>query len=273
MAAIFSLFLAAIVATALMGTGCSASVSDDVALRRELEIVSQRHIYFGHQSVGWNIVDGIQRLAAKEGIAISLVEVSGAHSAGPAAFSHGPVAENGKPLLKLDSFARAIDAGPSGGVEIAFVKFCYVDFTAGTDARALFPRYQEVMAALKARHPTTTFVHVTAPLTTLESGAKGFAKRLLRRARWGGVENARREEYNALMREAYRGREPLFDLAAVESTHPDGTRETVKWNGRDIPVLVGAYTYDDGHLNEEGARRAARALIAVLAAVGGSAPR
>jgi hypothetical protein len=52
----------------------------------------------------------------------------------------------------------------------------------------------------------------------------------------------------------------------VESTHPDGTRETVDWNGRAVPVLVADFASDFGHLNETGQDRAARALLGVLAA-------
>jgi lysophospholipase L1-like esterase len=87
------------------------------------------------------------------------------------------------------------------------------------------------------------------------------------------AENARREEFNALMRQAYQGREPLFDLAAVESTAPDGAGAVVEWSGRSIPVLAEAYSEDGGHLNEAGRLRAARELVRVLARVAsGPAP-
>jgi hypothetical protein len=147
------------------------------------------------------------------------------------------------------------------------VKFCYVDIDAGTDAKALFARYRATIDGLRAKHPGTTFVHVTLPLTEAQGGAKALAKRLLGRAPYGTIENLRREEYNALLRRAYAGREPLFDLARIESTAPDGAAVKVQWNGADAPALAAAYTDDGGHLNAAGRVRAARELVSVLAAV------
>jgi hypothetical protein len=166
-------------------------------------------------------------------------------------------------------------AGAAGGVDIALVKFCYVDIEAGTDVPALFAAYQSTLASLKARYPRTTFVHVTAPLTTVQGGLKAFVKRLLGRSPAGMAENARREEFNALLRQATSGKEPLFDLALAESTAPDGRTETFDWNGRPVPALVPAYTGDGGHLDGDGRHRAARLLVSVLASApaSGALPR
>jgi hypothetical protein len=120
---------------------------------------------------------------------------------------------------------------------------------------------------LRAKHPATTFVHVTLPLTEEQGGAKALAKRLLGRAPGGTIENVRREEYNTLLRRAYAGREPLFDLARIESTAPDGSAVKVRWNGREAPALAAVYTDDGGHLNAAGRLRAARELVSVLAAI------
>jgi len=77
----------------------------------------------------------------------------------------------------------------------------------------------------------------------------------------------RREEYNSLLRKAYQGREPFFDLARIESTTPEGTTETVKWKGSVVPVMNPIYTNDGGHLNDAGKIRAARELVSVLAGI------
>jgi hypothetical protein len=81
------------------------------------------------------------------------------------------------------------------------------------------------------------------------------------------LENIRRQEYNNLLRQAYQGREPIFDLARVESTTADGRAATATWQGKSVPILVKEYTDDGGHLNALGRTRAARELIAVLAAL------
>jgi hypothetical protein len=244
---------------------CLASTSvaaADPALRTDLERVARQRIYFGHQSVGVNLLAGVRELAAQAGVPVRIVRAERASQLPPATFGHTFVAENGRPLEKLESFRRALGDAP---VDLALLKFCYVDIRADTDVEALFSRYRQTLDELKRSHPRTVFVHVTLPLTTVQSGWKALVKRALGREPSGTLENVRREQYNGLLREAYAGREPLFDLARVESTAPDGTLLRVQWQGVSAPVLSPAYTDDGGHLNAEGRRRAARELIAVLA--------
>jgi hypothetical protein len=253
---------------AALAAGAAAPRADaaDMTLKADLERVAQRSIYFGHQSVGENLLDGLRDLARDAGVPLRIAEARSASALKPGTFGHTFVAENGDPLRKLRSFEQAM--GPrQAPVDIAFVKFCYVDVDAATDSKALFEHYRAAIDGLRAKHPGTTFVHVTLPLTEEQGGAKALAKRLLGRAPGGTIENVRREEYNALLRRAYAGREPLFDLARIESTAPDGSAVKVQWNGREAPALAAAYTDDGGHLNAVGRLRAARELVAVLAAI------
>ncbi len=255
----------ACVATAVIAAAPGVGAGNE---RADLEAVAKRRIYFGHMSVGSNVMEGVRMLAEEEKVPLRVLFGAPPLPASGGAFMHGAVPENGDPLRKLESFARNLGPRTDVDPEIALVKFCYVDFDARTDAAALFARYRAAIAEQKARHPATTFVHVTAPLTkvVLEGGARAFAKRILGRVPREVLENAQREEYNDLLRKAYRG-EPVFDLAAIESTHPDGRRESVELEGRAVPALVPAYTDDGGHLNREGRLRAARALVGVLARV------
>jgi hypothetical protein len=247
------------------GAAAPSASGADAPLRAELGRVAQRSIYFGHQSVGTNLLDGIRQLAEEAGVPLRIAEARTAAEVKPGTFGHTFVAKNGDPLRKLRSFEQAMDARPAA-VDIALVKFCYIDIDAVTDAKALFASYRATIDGLHAKHPGTTFVHVTLPLTEAQSGVKALAKRLLGRAPYGTIENVRREEYNALLRQAYAGREPLFDLARIESTAPDGTAVKVQWNGAEAPALASAYTDDGGHLNASGRLRAARELVSVLAA-------
>src|SRR5438477_1426978 len=217
-----------------------------IFLASSFPAAAEPRIYFGHQSVGANILQGVKEL----GVALSIRDEF--------------LAENGDPLRKLQNFKAAV--GEGSRFDIALVKFCYVDVNADTDARALFERYRATIAELRAKNPGTVFVHATLPLTTVQTGPKALAKRLLGRTPYGTIENVRREQYNALMRRAYAGREPLFDLARLESLAPDGTAVTVAWDGSIAPAMAGAYTDDGGHLNARGRELAARELIGVLAA-------
>lgn len=249
----------------VIATATSAAAAEiDAALRTELAQVAQRRIFFGHQSVGDNLLAGIEQLSAMAGVSISLVEAPTASKVPSATFGHTHVAKNGDPLQKLKEFEKALGSHPAG-VDIALVKFCYVDINANTDAEALFAHYRTTMDSLRARNPATTFVHVTVPLTSRTSGIKELLKQLI--GRGGAVRNVRREEFNSLMRKAYQGREPVFDLARMESVGPDGSAATDQWNGRSVPAMAAAYTDDGGHLNEAGRLRAARELVAVLASI------
>jgi len=249
---------------ALGATTVAHSAADDENLRADLERIAQRRIFFGHQSVGVNLLEGIKQLSTMAGVTVRIIEVKAASDVKQAMIGQTFIAENEYPLKKLKSFEDDMGLKPTG-LDIAFMKFCYVDFTADTDAKALFTSYRTTIEGLKARNPGTTFVHVTAPLTSEQGGTKEFVKRLL--GRGDSVKNVRREEYNSLLRKTYQGREPIFDLARVESTAPDGMAVTVEWKGIVAPAMVPVYTDDGGHLNSIGKLRAARELISVLAAI------
>jgi hypothetical protein len=245
-----------------------AAPSQDSGLGAQLLRLSQRRIFFGHQSVGMNLLDGVRELAARHAdVGLRVVEVPAGADLPAGTFAHAFMPENGNPRLKLESFERALSSGIGSAADIAFLKFCYVDFSSGTDAPGLFAQYQAKLNALRARYPRTVFVHFTAPLTTVEGGAKSSLKRLLGRAPGGLLENARRDEFNQLLRRAYSGKEPVFDLARLESTAADGQPELHDWNGNKVPALLSAYTDDGGHLNPGARARFARELIALLASL------
>ncbi|WP_164002441.1 hypothetical protein [Pyxidicoccus caerfyrddinensis] len=257
-----ALVLPAIVLMALHGVASAAT--PPASSSGGLETLAQRRIFFGHQSVGGNILDGVKQVAS----APRVVEVKDpSQPVAPGTIAHAMVGENMKPESKIADFARLMDAGLAKGADVAFFKFCYIDFNGTTDTRALFEKYRATMEGLKARHPGTTFVHVTVPLTTVQRGAKAWLKELLGKPVWGISENVQRENFNQLLRKTYGGKEPLFDLAALESTAADGTPETYELNGQPWPAMVPAYSDDGGHLNAAGQARMAKEFLAFLSAL------
>lgn len=260
-----ALVLPAVMLMALHGVANAASPTAS-GLGTGQETLATRRIFFGHQSVGGNILEGVQRLGASSpGAALKVVEVkSPTEPVAPGTLAHAMVGENLKPESKIADFERLMDGGLAKSTDVAFFKFCYIDINGSTDARALFEKYRATMEALKARHPYTTFVHVTAPLTTVQRGAKAWVKELLGRPVWGISENVQREHFNQLLRKTYGGKEPLFDLAKLQSTHPDGTAETYELNGETWPAMVPAYSDDGGHLSPAGQDRMAREFLAFL---------
>jgi hypothetical protein len=250
-----------------LASGASAAEPEQARLAADLAKLSRRRILFGHQSVGRNILDGVERLAESQGITLRVIELQAPGPLEPGALSHAFVGANGDPRSKLAAFGRLLAGTGVDPPDLALMKFCYVDFGPETDAAALFEAYQAALRDLVRSHPRTTFVHLTVPLTTVQSGPKALVKRLLGRQPYGLLENARRGEFNSRLRTAYQGRAPLFDLARLEATSVAGTLVAAEWQGRKIPALDPASTDDGGHLNAAAQDRIARALVGYLASL------
>jgi hypothetical protein len=248
----------------LLGIALMLSTAQAGTLTDDLKLIARERIYFGHQSVGANILDGLKELSSAAGVPLAIAETPRAAALQGTGVGHVFVAENGDPMKKLASFRAALGEGSQA--DVALLKFCYVDVTAGTDPRALFAEYRKTIDELRTRNPRTTFVHVTLPLTTVQTGPKAWVKRLLGRAPYGTIENVKREQYNTLLRRTYAGREPIFDIARLESMAADGSQATVEWDGAVAPAMAAAYTDDGGHLNRAGRLRAAQELVTVVAA-------
>jgi hypothetical protein len=233
--------------------------------RADLDLVAGARVYFGHQSVGANIVLGLTDLQGQlDRSVVRVVELRG-----PAApdrggvFLHSAIGCNEQPGSKCEGFRRVLDQ-LHGRLDVALFKFCYVDFGAASDPDAVFDIYARTMDDLKRRHAEIMFVHVTVPLRTVEGGPGVWLREALGRRNRAKHANARRSEFNALLRSRYPG-EPVFDLAAIEAARPDGGREAFRLAGRTYDALVPHYTDDGGHLNEAGRARAAAGLLRTLA--------
>ena len=228
--------------------------------------LSEKKIFFGHQSIGFNIMAGIEDvLKENTKLGLSIVETNNPADFTRPLFAHSRVGKNYEPLSKIRSFATFMDNGLGDKVDMAFFKFCNVDINRKTDAKGLFDEYAKTMAALKGKYPKTIFVHVTSPVRIVQTGIKVPLKKLLGKPIDGYEDNAKRGDYSELIRRAYAGKEPLFDLAMIESTMPDGTRATFTKDGKVCAYLVPEYTKDGGHLNEKGRKIVAEQLLIFLA--------
>jgi hypothetical protein len=235
----------------------------------DLAKAARTKVFFGHQSVGGNVLSGVPAVFAEHGVAAPPVtEGRVVPSADGGYLLHSPIGQNEQPLSKIKDFEVAIRGGLGQKVDVAMMKLCYIDITAETDIDALFVTYRDTMAALERDFPKVTFVKVTVPLTTEQNGkaqVKASMKRLLGRgARMGSDENVARERLNALIRAEYADNH-LFDLAAVESTDPDGKRVSGDLDGQPYFALYNGYASDNGHLNSGGAKVAATAWLTAIA--------
>ena len=216
---------------------------------RWLDKARSLRVYFGHQSVGNNILDGLNALARRRPDRYSIevrAEPDASWFRGHAGVGHFAVGENGDAEGKIDDFSRRMEA-VGGRVDVAMMKLCFVDIPGrGSDPSQVFASYRDAMERLQKSYPRARLVWWTQPITNRD--------------------NAARNQFNALVR-AYAAAQgkPLFDIADIESHDPRGGEAA----DRSGPALYAGYTRDGGHLTMEGRLRAARAWWWLLARLSG----
>ena len=229
--------------------------------------LSEKKIYFGHQSVGFNIIDGIKDVMRENPqIKLNIVETSDPSEFNTRLFAHSRVGKNTDPKSKIDAFANTMETGMGEKADIAFFKFCYVDVTARTDVEKLFADYKNTISRLRESYPGTMLIHVTVPLTVTKTTFKTWIKKIIRKKDiWEYDDNIKRNEFNDLLRNEFEDKEPIFDLSKIESTFPDGTRSSFTKDGKTYYSLISEYTNDGGHLNDKGRKIVAEQLLIFLA--------
>ena len=236
------------------------------------EKLAQMKIFFGHQPVGFNIIDGMKDVMKENPqIRLNILETDNPSNFNTGLFAHFKVGKNRYPDSKIQAFENFLTKGIGDKANIVFFKLCYVDLNAGTNVQNLFDKYKAAMSRLKKLYPETTFVYVTVPLTSEAIGVKGClkkAKDLIKKIIGRPVyNNINRNQFNEMLRKEYEGKVPIFDLAKIESTCPDGKRIGIAKGGKTFYAMIFDYTHDGSHLNETGRKKVAEQLLVLLADV------
>lgn len=238
----------------------------------EWHAVSQTTVLFGHQSVGYNILEGVENIAARApDAAVRIVAVKEPKDLERPGIGHFEAGRNTDPESKITDFMKYLDSGAGTQADVAMLKFCYVDVSDKTDIAKLFHAYKQMISEAKRKYPNLMIAHITMPLVAQQTGfgiwLKNVTKTLLgrpvRRVEW----NIKRDEFNELLKREYGGKDPIFDLAAIESTREDGTRVVGVRDGRQFFGLSPDYTEDGGHLNGRGQARVAEEFLRFLASL------
>lgn len=242
-------------------------VKDDKELKEGLKVLGQERVFFGHQSVGNNILGGLREIINENPEAqLNFLNWTDSLHLSQTYFVGGFLGKNGKPMSKFDDYVRIVEKLSHANLSIALMKLCFIDVTQQTNVDQVFDEYIVTIESLKQKYPSTTFVHVTVPLTTEANIARRIYRSLRGRAIDYIADNSARERYNEKLRRHFAS-EPIFDLAAVESTHPNGNREGGQTSSGTYYSLAKEYASDEGHLNEYGRKIAARELVRTLAQV------
>jgi len=244
--------------------------------RDQLDLVARARVFFAHQSVGEDVLNGVRLVCADHGLAPQIAPWRPGSGVGRG-ITHLRVGTNGDPFGKLRCVRDLVHQGAAGRNGIVVAKLCFVDIVATTDITSLFAAYRDTLARIERDQPGLRTVAVTMPLTVdpdrvtrLKSGARALTGRPVR---FGRAENAVRERFNRLIRGTY-PTERVFDLAAVETGAADRTPAVPDEGSRRStstrpPALHRGLARDLGHLNDDGARAAALAFLATLALVAG----
>src|SRR5579862_4664972 len=100
-------------------TACQEHVHETITAKTEITLTDQqirslttKRIFFGHQSVGDNIVDGIRDLAVEDPrLHLNLVSSSDPQSVPGFAFIETHIGSNRNPQSKNEAFAAILDKG------------------------------------------------------------------------------------------------------------------------------------------------------------------
>lgn len=224
-----------------------------------IDKLKTKKILFAHKSVGRNIIAGIEDIIANNPQFKSLNIKETVEINGPGIY-HIQNGKNRHPKNKCDEFKKTLMKDSLGNkLDIAFFKFCYVDFSEDTDVQDIFAYYNQTIGSIQNKFPDLKLIHVTAPLSVhAYGGIKGFIKNILK----GDINNIKRNQFNKLLRAKYKN---IYDLARIETQYPDGKRATFKENGSTYYSLIKEYSNDGGHLNKIGRFYAASEMLNVLA--------
>lgn len=242
--------LIVLVAFAGCASGPPARVPEPVS-SAELDTVGSARIFFGHQSVGRDLITGLADVAPE--LRVSSRDPLRAADGGM--LTDAALGRNGDPTSKDRAFLEVV-AGLDPG-DLAFYKYCFLDMGPETDPDSLFAAYARTLD--RASASGVRVLAVTMPLTTIEPAWKRGIKTLLGRPTDLALDR-KRLQFNELVRARY-PETARFDLARAESTLEDGSRSL---HGA-VEVLDGPYTDDGAHLNSRGRQHVAALFVRALA--------
>lgn len=248
-------------AWAQSGKGKAAIVADHACVDDQdkaipvdaLRTAQELRIVFGHESVGFDVIHGLQALSSAKPERYRLAvqpQIQAQWFSRNRGLGEFFFHANGNPMGKFDDFEQRVRGGFGEAVDVAVMKLCYADMTERSDPPTIFERWRGLYEGLEKDYPRVRFVWWTVPVP--------------QPSRCG----EKRTAINGLIRDhARRNGEVLLDVADIEChtpdgrevRHPDGSERLWEGYGRD----------QGGHLNDEGAQRVARAWWWLMARIAG----
>ncbi len=231
--------------------------------------LAEMKIFFGHKSVGYNIIDGIKDIIeVHDYIRLNIVETANPAEFDGPIFAHAQIGTNVDPGSKMVDFMTKLDSGLGSKLDIAFMKLCYVDVMRDSEPENILDDYKMMLEDMKSHYPNIVFLNITVPVCSvpkdLKSNLKESIKLLIGRPCFLD-DNIKRHHYNTILKESFSETENIFDLAFIETIGMGNLKCYVNKRKEKVPVMASEYTDDGGHLNEMGRRKVAEQLLIMLA--------
>lgn len=230
------------------------------------DLLAQKKFYFGHQSVGQNIIDSLEKvMSSSPMVHLNVVETLSSEDFGQPLFAHSRIGQNRNPKGKIDHFRKILENGIGQAADVAFFKFCFIDVVKTTDVESLINYYDETVASLRTKFPQLRIITVTVPLTNAPKNPKARIKRILGMGPPIEADNIKRNIMNAHLRQRYSN--ATWDLANIEASGAGGKKASFQDGGQTYLLLNPSYTYDGGHLNAIGSQAVAMDLLLYLLSI------
>ncbi len=233
---------------------------NDQVISQGLTFLSRHHVFFGHQSVGGNILTGLENWMQESDVDLRLIHPFDTDSLATIGITEEKIGQNGAPLIKLEDFQQKCLLLKDQNLDIAIMKFCYIDFTSNTDLEPIKKRYIETFHNLEQAMSDCRFIHMTVPYTALRYGLRSGLRKLLGQPISLEQDNIIRNHFNDFLRTQY-PEQQIFDLGKLESTTPSGNEVGFSYKGKSYQSLFNQYTDDWGHLNALGKRWVSAKLL------------
>ena len=267
----FSSILGAVFAVLMVTQHEAGSMADTPGVtlekvqKSQWQKLNEKKIFFGYRSVGRNIIKGMQDLSRENPqIRLNYKTSEDPLNSGEGFFLHYWVDMVESPQSLAKEYANYVDKMvPGKAFDVAMIRF--TPFSGKKDIDTILVEYDTAITELKREFPNTVFVHATFPLTHSKETWRTWLKKLFKKEEfWEYDNNVFINKYNKNMREKYKGKEPFFDIAEIQSTLPNGKRSTFTMNGKTYYHMVSDYTNDRTHLNQKGRRVVAEQLLILL---------
>jgi lysophospholipase L1-like esterase len=233
----------------------------DLEIYKKLKVINRKNIYFGHRSLGENIIEGLKKVNSDHGENNLIInELKDNTTFDGNYFVHSNIGHNGDPQSKFEEFTKIVNYLANKNLDIAMMKLCFVDITRNTDIDYVFKSYVTMIDSIKNKYPDLTIIHFTVPLKSKSSWIDNLKDKIKDRNNNDLQDNLARNRYNERLLSKY-SIEDIFDLAGIESTYPNGERESIFVDGKPCYFLIKDYSEDGGHLNVKGKQLVAEKII------------